>query len=213
MKRSLSAWVCVAALGLAHVTFAADDADVTGTWEVITSYAGGIPSTAGLELTRDKDDYTGKSGWLVPDYAPFQYSGTRERDAIRLDVKYPGGFKLGELVLRNKRGALEGSGQLHGVPVTLVGHRPRQRPANAPRVHDFAPTVFSRLLSGAVPPVLRIFPGDTVRTETVDAGGVDQNDKPRAMGGNAATGPFYIEGAMPGDTLAVHFNRIRPNRK
>jgi acetamidase/formamidase len=26
------------------------------------------------------------------------------------------------------------------------------------------------------------------------------------------TGPFYVEGAVPGDTLVVHFNRIRLNR-
>lgn len=34
----------------------------------------------------------------------------------------------------------------------------------------------------------------------------------RTSGGNPLTGPFYIEGAIPGDTLAIHFNRIRLNR-
>ena len=28
----------------------------------------------------------------------------------------------------------------------------------------------------------------------------------------SSSGPFYIEGALPGDTLIVHFNRIRLNR-
>ena len=32
------------------------------------------------------------------------------------------------------------------------------------------------------------------------------------MGGNPETGPFYVEGAMPGDTLANKFHRIRLNR-
>jgi acetamidase/formamidase len=32
------------------------------------------------------------------------------------------------------------------------------------------------------------------------------------LGGNPETGPFYIETAWPGDTLVVHFNRIRLNR-
>ena len=213
MKRSLSTWVGVAALGLAHATFAADDADVTGTWEVTTSYAGGIPSTAGLEITRENDSYKGKSGWLVPSWGTFVYSGAPEKDGVHLTVTYPGGFKVGALVVRSKRGRLEGAGTLHDVPVTLVGRRPRTRPANDPRVRDFAPAVFYRTLSGATPPALRIFPGDTVRTKTVDAAGVDENDKPRAISGNPVTGPFYIEGAMPGDTLAVHFNRIQPNRK
>ena len=31
-------------------------------------------------------------------------------------------------------------------------------------------------------------------------------------GGNPQTGPFYINGAAPGDTLAVHFDRLVPNR-
>jgi amidase len=32
------------------------------------------------------------------------------------------------------------------------------------------------------------------------------------MGGNPETGPFYIEGAIPGDTLAIKINRLRLNR-
>jgi amidase len=197
----------------ARAAFAADDSDIAGSWEVVTTYNGGLPSTAGLEITRDGDKYTGKSGWLVPHAALFEYTGAREKDRVRLTVSFPGGYKIGELVLRNRRGVLEGSGDLQGVPVSLSGHRPRVRPANSPRVHDFAPTTFYRVISGALPPALRIFPGDTVRTETIDAGGIDKNDKPRQMWGNPVTGPFYVEGAMPGDTLAVHFNRIRPNRK
>ncbi|MEO7158004.1 MAG: acetamidase/formamidase family protein, partial [Vicinamibacterales bacterium] len=34
----------------------------------------------------------------------------------------------------------------------------------------------------------------------------------RALGGNPQTGPFFVEGAMPGDTLAVHLYRVRTNR-
>ena len=213
VNKLLSTVLWVVTVLCAPCVFAADDADITGTWEVVTTYSGGLPSTAGLEIARDGDKYTGKSGWLVPDYGPFEYTGTREKEAVRLTVSFPGGFKIGELLLRNRRGALEGSGNLHGVAVSLSGHRPRTRPSNAPRVHDFTPTLFYRMISGALPPALRIFPGDMVRTETVDAAGTDKNDKPHQMGGNAVTGPFYIEGAMPGDTLAVHFNRIRPNRK
>ena len=32
------------------------------------------------------------------------------------------------------------------------------------------------------------------------------------MGGNPETGPFYIEGAQPGDTLVVHIVRLKLNR-
>jgi len=51
-----------------------------------------------------------------------------------------------------------------------------------------------------------------VRTWTVDAGGRDAKGVRRSAGGNPETGPFYVEGALPGDTLAVKFTRIRLNR-
>ena len=66
--------------------------------------------------------------------------------------------------------------------------------------------------SGAIAPVLHINPGDTIKTTTVDAGGSDSKGVRRSMGGNPETGPFYVEGAMPGDTLAIQFHRIRLNR-
>jgi acetamidase/formamidase len=59
---------------------------------------------------------------------------------------------------------------------------------------------------------MHINPGDTIRTTTVDAGGTDAKGVRRSLGGNPETGPFYVEGAMPGDTLSVKFHRIRLNR-
>jgi hypothetical protein len=116
------------------------------------------------------------------------------------------------LVLTIRGAGLAGKGILHGLPVTISAHRPLERPANASRMHDFAPQVFYRTFSGAIPPALRIFPGDTVRTQTVDAAGTGINSRQHTIGGNPQTGPFYIEGAMVGDTIAVHFNKIRLNR-
>ncbi len=51
-----------------------------------------------------------------------------------------------------------------------------------------------------------------MRTQTVDAAGVDAKGATRVLGGNPQTGPFYVEGAMPGDTLAVHVRKLRLNR-
>jgi acetamidase/formamidase len=68
------------------------------------------------------------------------------------------------------------------------------------------------VFSGAIVPVLHINPGDTIKTTTVDAGGRDAKGVRRSMGGNPETGPFFVEGAMPGDTLAIKFQRIRLNR-
>jgi acetamidase/formamidase len=71
---------------------------------------------------------------------------------------------------------------------------------------------FYRQFSPNNKPVLTIAPGDTVHTTTVDAGGADEKGVKRVLGGNPQTGPFYIEGAEPGDTLVVHILKLRPNR-
>jgi amidase len=86
------------------------------------------------------------------------------------------------------------------------------RRAGPPQRHEFVPTAFHRQFSASNPPVLRIWPGDTVHTTTVDAGGTDEKGLTRVLGGNPQTGPFYVETAIPGDVLVVHLNRVRLNR-
>src|SRR5215212_344400 len=77
--------------------------------------------------------------------------------------------------------------------------------------HHFTPIRYHTAI-GAHEPVLRIADGDTVITATVDAMGKDASDSKATPGGNPMTGPFYIEGAEPGDTLVLHLDRITPNR-
>jgi len=84
--------------------------------------------------------------------------------------------------------------------------------AGPPQRHEFVPTTFHRQFSAANPPVLHVWPGDTVHTTTVDAGGTDEKGVARVLGGNPQTGPFYVETAMPGDVLVVRLNRLRLNR-
>jgi acetamidase/formamidase len=57
-----------------------------------------------------------------------------------------------------------------------------------------------------------IKPGDVVHTKTADASGRDDNGKVVAEPSNPLTGPFFVEGAEPGDALAVTFRGIRMNR-
>lgn len=78
-------------------------------------------------------------------------------------------------------------------------------------VHNFAPTHYFNTI-GSHEPVLRIAPGDTVITTTVDAGGADASGQQITRRGNPMTGPFYIEGAAPGDTLVVKLDKLIPNR-
>jgi amidase len=64
-----------------------------------------------------------------------------------------------------------------------------------------------KYLFASLPPVARLKPGDILDTNTLDCFG-NAIQKPgdtldMAKGDNPLTGPFYIEGAEPGDTLAV----------
>ncbi len=78
-------------------------------------------------------------------------------------------------------------------------------------LHQFTPRLYYNAL-GSYEPVLRICPGDTVVTTTVDNAGRDSSDQPVAARPNPLTGPFYVDGVEPGDTLVVHFDSIWPNR-
>jgi acetamidase/formamidase len=97
------------------------------------------------------------------------------------------------------------------IETTFTARKIPDKPAG-PQRHEFVPTTFYREFSATTKPVLTIWPGDTVHTTTVDAGGTDEKGVKRVLGGNPQTGPFYVETAMPGDTLVVHLNRVRLNR-
>src|SRR5262249_6956431 len=111
-----------------------------------------------------------------------------------------------------QRAAIFGELTIGDVKGNWKATRPPGRPAKAPREHVFEPKEFHRVFSGAIQPALHIYPGDVVKTWSVDAAGVDPNGVRRSLGGNPETGPFYVEGAIPGDTLVVKFTRIRLNR-
>ncbi|ASR36196.1 acetamidase [Prauserella marina] len=87
-------------------------------------------------------------------------------------------------------------------------------------VIEFAPTKEQYAWTfGGVDPILRIKPGTLMRLWTEDAfsGRLrSPSDRPgealdmREV--NPQTGPFYVEGAEPGDTLAIHFVDLEPAR-
>ena len=85
-------------------------------------------------------------------------------------------------------------------------------PSSAQTTHRFEATEYHNTFSFAHPPALRIRPGDRVVTRTIDAGGRDRNGDQVAQGPNPQIGPFYVEGAEPGDVLVVRLEKIEPNR-
>ncbi|WP_329482913.1 acetamidase/formamidase family protein [Kribbella sp. NBC_01484] len=82
-----------------------------------------------------------------------------------------------------------------------------------PEPDDFAWTF------GGVPPVRRVKPGTALRLWTEDAYcGTLRSTADLASASltmpfvNPQTGPFYVEGAEPGDTLVLHFVELTPAR-
>jgi acetamidase/formamidase len=105
------------------------------------------------------------------------------------------------------------------VLIVLVGGAAACQRAEAPaeaklggHLHEFTPKVFHRAFAATTVPVLRVSSGESIHTTTIDAAGTDEKGVQRAEAGNPQTGPFYIEGAEPGDTVAIHITRLRLNR-
>ncbi len=200
---------CASALAATPPTVA----DFAGAWNVTAHFAEGSTSAV-LTLASADGKITGSSAGL-DSRSGFQlsYDGALEHGRLHLTVatKPPLGNSVGELTLEIKGGSLQGTGSLYRVPVTLTGEKPDDRP-RTPKTYDYVPTRYYTNLSGANPPALRIGPGDTVRTSTIDANGLDEHGQWAGMPGNTQTGPFYVESAMPGDTLVVHLNRVRVNQ-
>ena len=89
----------------------------------------------------------------------------------------------------------------------------------AQKTHHFKPTKFYYTYDAKHEPVLKLKPGDTLVTFTRDAfsNKVTRSDQkvseiihlPEV---NDQTGPFYVQGAEPGDTLVLHLLEVTPDR-
>jgi amidase len=88
--------------------------------------------------------------------------------------------------------------------------------AGAPLAAQEPPTVIAtnyyRTFSHTHPVLKRIKPGEVIVTKTVDSAGLDAKDVKQSEPFNPLTGPFFVEGAEPGDALVVRLNRVRLNR-
>jgi amidase len=183
----------------------AKGSDISGAWILIELFPDET-HTHRMSLQVADNKITGQSGQS-------KIEGTIEGSVITLKWLTPDGRVDATYTGKAQDGALKGEGDWGGIKLQWSARRSVTRPESGPRTHTFTPTEFHRTFSYAIPPALRIFPGDTVKTKSVDAGGADENSVRRSMGGNPLTGPFYVEGAVPGDTLVVKLNRVRTNRE
>ncbi len=83
-------------------------------------------------------------------------------------------------------------------------------------VVKYSPTYATvRFDFGPAAPVARIAPGEILETDTLNCtehcDGIPPDKLDLARNSNLLTGPFYIEGAEPGDTLAIEFLDLRVN--
>jgi len=78
--------------------------------------------------------------------------------------------------------------------------------------HKFTPSTWYQTI-GAHPAALTIRDGDTVTVATLDANGYDVNNDLKAADPNPMSGPFFIEGAEPGDALAIDIQKITMTRR
>ena len=209
----LSVWLllvhAVAAQDAAKAETAATGA-LSGRWIVNADFFGS-PIYFGLLLEQQGEKLTGNfdgdklegnvSGGRVHFLAKDEHGGTEEGNAT-----ISGGNMTGSVIFADS------SDPTHPETHSFTATRVAERREGAAKRHEFVPTTFYRRFSAENKPVLTIAPGDTIHTATVDAGGTDEKGVTRVLGGNPETGPFYIETASPGDTLAVHITRLRLNR-
>lgn len=197
----------VVALLVAAATPAIAD-PLDGRW-LVTFDTLGAPSFFTMKLAQARGQLTG-------DFAGDKLTGTVTNDAVEISAKdESGGFE-------NLKGTVHGGTITGSIEIQFSNQtKPTTHPFTAtfvpprkakPVRHAFVPTTFYRQFSAANKPVLTIGAGDTIATTTVDAGGNDAKGDPRVLGGNPQTGPFYVEGAVPGDTLVVHVVHLRLNR-
>ena len=197
-------------------------ADPSGNW-IATIATPRAPEYARVSLKMEK-------GNLIGSWGMFKVTGTFRADTLQLrliqDADQPCGILEGTIsgesvtgkgsicasALRSVAmgGMARGFGDGGGAPIEFTLTRAPISPSSPRDIH-FDPTDFVGYYSAANKPALHLFPRDVVHTWTADAGGVDAKGV-QHRGGDSNIGPFYVEGALPGDTLVVHLLKLRTNR-
>ena len=202
--------VSLCLLGFAALTGSAQVPSLTGRW-IVTEDFFGTPRYMRLQLQQQGTKLTGD---LNSDKLEGTVTGSSIHFVARNEHKdtfdVQGAIKEG--ILTGTMTATDAGQPNRPYKFTLTARPAPPLKHRAPQRHEFTPTVFYRQFSALNKPVLTIAPGDTIHTTTVDAGGTDAKGIRRVAGGNPETGPFYIEGAMPGDLLVVHIAKLRLNR-
>ncbi|MFT3695607.1 MAG: acetamidase/formamidase family protein [Kofleriaceae bacterium] len=184
-------------------------ADVTGRW-LITYKRHDVISWWNLELVQKGTQLTGKfdtdplTGTITDGKIAFVGKDPNNAGTDTIEATLEGDTIKGQLTV------IFGDDSAHPLKAPFTAERIPPRAAK-PQRRTFAPTKYFRDF-GPRDPVMHVGLGDTIVTTTVDAGGNDMKGNEVSLGGNPQTGPFYVDGAMPGDTLVVKIVKLRLNR-
>ena len=196
----------IATLCVVVMAVSASAADVSGRWELTARLLNDV-NHARVTFTVTGEKLTGTLNELT-------LEGTVKGDEVAFVATRPNGERFGAFKGRVKGNDITGTASWPGFTedVSWVARRAAKERPDKPQVHQFEPKEFHRVFSDAIPPALQIFPGDTVRRGRSSRLAPIARAVRRSQGGNPETGPFYIEGAFPGDTLVVKLNKVRVNR-
>jgi amidase len=219
--RSIRAFVVCGAMLVASPSFAADlsgnyIAQITTTPQAEPQYARVSLKVEGTTVSGTWGDRK-VSGSLTASKVDLTLTDAAGAAAGVLNGRVSGTSLSGDGTLtpsggRGGGGGAGGRGGAAGAPAqTITWKLTAYTPPATPKSYDFEPTSFYSTYSATWAPVLHIYPGDTVRTRTID-NARDAKATRYGVGGNPSTGPFYIEGALPGDTLVVRLVKVRANR-
>jgi acetamidase/formamidase len=199
------------AMALTQAAKAAGATEPLANHWLVTADLHGTPIYGRLDVEVQGQKITGE-------YYGDKFEGSLDGNAIHFVAKdSSGGTSKVDAAL--KSGVLSGTvvetdaaDESHSQRYSFVAIAIRHEQRTTPLHHEFTPSAFYREFSASNKPVLTVNPGDSIHTTTVDAAGTDQDGHRRVLGGNPQTGPFYVQSAMPGDTLVVHLTRLRLNR-
>jgi acetamidase/formamidase len=216
MKRTITLGMLVLMCALLELVGSA--ADLSGSYIAQLTGGAAAPQYARVTLKLNGTRISGSWGPFILDGA---LNGTR----IELKLAESSGKSAGELSGAVSGDGFTGEGRIAPAgpnfggggrgastePQPVTWKLTAYRPPDKPKTYDFEPTSFYSIYSANWTPVLHIYPGDTVRTRTID-NARDAKAVRYGSGGDPSTGPFYIEGALPGDTLVVHLVEVRANK-
>ena len=218
VSRHFKVFALIAAMSMSRLCGAVD---LSGDW------VGQLTGPFDTQYTAQYNHVTIKSdgSQLRGTWGTYEFSGSITGDQVQLSLMYGPGQPAGSLhgtlsgesfsgtgsVAPPRRAAGMGGAAQQPSDVTWKLTRAAMPPPSQ-QTYSYDPKVFYGTYSAAEPPVLRIFPGDIVNTRTIDTAGRDAQATRHGTGGDVNTGPFYVEGALPGDTLVVKLVKVQVNK-